>query len=106
MSYMVSSQNMDSITLNETDTVKSVLQNVAIILKTRQQSVPLCRDFGLPMQFIDKPIPVARAMLVAEIHEAIAKYEPRATVLNVTFEVDYNVPGTLIPTVEVEVTDG
>lgn len=106
MSYMVSSQNMDSITLNETETVKSVLQNIAIILKTRQQSVPLYRDFGLPMQFIDKPIPVARAMLIAEIQEAIAKYEPRATIVNVTFEVDETVPGRLIPTVEVEVTDG
>lgn len=106
MSYMVSSQNMDSVTLNEGDTVKSVLQNIAIILKTRQQSVPLYRDFGLPMQFIDKPIPVAKAMLIAEIQDAVAKYEPRATVLNVTFEVDDNVPGKLIPTVEVEVTDG
>jgi len=105
MSYMVSSKNLSSITLNESDTVRSVLQNIAIILSTRQLSVPLYRDFGLPMQFVDKPMPVAKPMLIAEITEAIAEFEPRATLLNVTFEIDETVPGRLIPTVEVEIND-
>lgn len=105
MSYKVNTQSLSKILLGTSDAVASVLQNVAIILKTRQQSVPLYRGFGLPMRFIDKPIPVAKPMLIAEITEAISEYEPRATVLNVTFEIDESVPGRLIPTVEVEIND-
>ncbi len=103
MSYMVSSKNLGSITLNENDPVRAVLQNIAIILSTRQLSVPLYRDFGLPMQFIDKPMAVARPLLIAEIKDAITEYEPRANVLNITFEDE--APGKLIAIVEVEITD-
>ena len=42
-----------AVALNETDTVKSVLQNIAIILRTRRGSCPLYREFGLPMEFLD-----------------------------------------------------
>ena len=105
MSYMVSSKNLYSITLNEKDRVKSVLQNIAIILRTQKHTVPLYRDFGLAMQFLDKPMAVARSLLIAEIHETITVYEQRANVLNVTFEIDEAVPGKLIPTVEVEIID-
>lgn len=105
MSYKVSPKSLGSITLNERDTVKSVLQNTAIILSTRQQSVPLYRGFGLSGRFVDKPIPVAKSMMIAEIPEVIAEYEPRAKVVNVTFEEDENTPGKLIPIVEVEINE-
>lgn len=105
MSYKVSAQDLDSIKLAQSDTVAAVLQNIAIILSTRQQSVPLARDFGLPMQFLDKPIPVARALMIAEIQEAILKFEPRATLLDISFEIDESAPSKLIPTVEVEILE-
>jgi hypothetical protein len=105
MSYIISTKDLGSITLNETDTVKSVLQNIRIILSTRQFSVPLYREFGLPMQFMDKPIPVAKALLIAEIRDAITEFEPRANVLNVTVEIDENAPGKIHATVEVEIKD-
>jgi hypothetical protein len=41
MSYFVSSRDLSKITLNETDPVKSVLQNIRMILTTRQLTVPL-----------------------------------------------------------------
>jgi phage baseplate assembly protein W len=105
MSYIISSKSLGSITLNELDTVKSVLQNIAIILSTRQKSVPLYRGFGLSGRFVDKPIPVAKSMMIAEIPEVIAEFEPRAKVVNVTFEEDENTPGKLIPIVEVEINE-
>ncbi len=105
MSYIVSTKSLDKITLNETDTVASVLQNVAIILSTRQGSVPGYRNFGLPQQFVDKPVNVAKTMLVAEIHEAIAEFEPRATISNISFETDEDAPGKLIPLLEVIVNE-
>lgn len=105
MSYKVSPQDLSTIRLNETETVASVLQNIAIILSTRQQSVPLYRNFGLPMKFVDKPTPVARPMLYAEVREAIEEFEPRAEVLSITFAEDPAAPGKLIPTVEVAIRD-
>jgi len=105
MNYFVSTKDLGSITLNERDTVKSVLQNIRIILSTRQFSVPLYREFGLPMQFVDKPSAVARSLLIAEITEAITEYEPRATVLNVTLDTDKAEPGKFVATVEVRINE-
>jgi phage baseplate assembly protein W len=105
MNYTVSGHDISKITLNEADTVASVLQNIAIILAARQQSVPLYRDFGLPMRFLDKPANVARTIMVAEIEDAIRTYEPRARVVNITFAADENIPGKLAPTVEVMIVN-
>lgn len=104
MGYIVSSKDINSITLNETDPVRSILQNIAIILSTPKFSVPLYRDFGLPMTFIDKPMVAARPMMIAEIRDAISEYEPRVDVLNITFEEES--PGKLMAKVEVEIIDG
>lgn len=92
-----------AVALNETDTVKSVLQNIAIILRTRRGSCPLYRGFGLPMEFLDRPQPVAKTMAIAEIKEAVEAFEPRATVEVISFEEDANKPGILIPIVEVSI---
>lgn len=103
MSYKISAVDLSAVRLNESETVASVLQNIAIILQTRQGTVPMYREFGLPMNFLDKPIPVAKPMLYVEVKEAIEEFEPRAEVLDVTFEEDPSAPGQLIPTVEVEI---
>lgn len=105
MSYLVSSRDIGKIKLLENDTVTSIMQNIAIILSTRRGTVPLYREFGLPMNFIDKPIPVAKALAIAEITEAIAEFEPRARLKDIIFYVDENIPGRLIPTVEVEINE-
>lgn len=103
MSYTISSDDEVIITLNEKDTVKSVIQNIKLILATRRFSVPLYRDFGLSMEFIDKPALIAKPLLIAEIQEAIEEYEPRATVLAIDFE--EGKPGNLIVRVEVGIRD-
>ena len=46
MSYKVTAADIGAVQLNETDTVRSVLQNIAIILSTRQGTCPLYRGFG------------------------------------------------------------
>lgn len=53
MTYKVSAVDVGTVKLNEQDTVSSVLQNIAILLSTRQGTVPLYREFGLPMRFLD-----------------------------------------------------
>ena len=103
MSYTVTATDLTAIRLNEQNTVNSVLQNIAVILSTRKGTVPLYRDFGLNMDFLDKPIPVAKVMMISEVREAIEKWEPRATVIGVSFLGDVNAAGHLIPIVEVEI---
>lgn len=105
MSYKVSPDDLGALRLNEVDTVTSILQNIAIILATRQGTVPLYRGFGLPQKFVDKPIPVAKALLYAEVKEALEEYEPRAEIVGITFREDTAHPGWLIPTVEVEINE-
>ena len=103
MSYKVTASDIGAVQLNETDTVRSVLQNIAIILSTRQGTCPSYRGFGLPQKFVDKPLPVAMPMMYSVVKEAVEEYEPRAEVVNVTFAADRNAPGRLIPTVEVNI---
>lgn len=103
MSYQVSPGDLSVLRFNEGDMVSSALQNIAVILSTRKGTVPLYRDFGLNMDFLDKPIPVAKVMMISEVREAVERWEPRATVLGVTFSEDPAQPGILIPTVEVEI---
>lgn len=102
MSYTVSPSNKRKIQFNVTDPVESVLQNIAVILSTPKGSVPMYRDFGISVDILDRPIPVAKAMMTADIKEAIEWWEPRATFVDVDFMED-ELNGRLIPTVEVEI---
>lgn len=105
MSYTVSADSITALRLNEADTVASVLQNIAIILSSFKGTSPLYRQFGVDRRSVDKPIPVAKPMLIIDIEEAIREFEPRAEVRNITFKHDPNNPGRLIPTVEVDIVN-
>lgn len=103
MSYKIKAADLTNIRFNDQDLVSSVLQNIAVILSTPKGSVPQYREFGLSAIFLDKPTPVAKMMMIAEIREAIERWEPRARFVGVTFEERVTQPGTLWPTVEVEI---
>lgn len=104
MSYQVNATDLGNIRLNEPDTVNSILQNIALLLATPKGSAPFYRDFGLNQYFIDKPQPVARALMINEVREAIELWEPRAQFVNISFHADPLEPGKEIPTVEIEIT--
>ena len=93
-----------AITLGESNRVQSILQNLSIIFRTRLGSVPMYRQFGIPMNFLDKPVNVALPILIVEAREAIMKFEPRAEFVSATFS--HSNDGTLIPQVEVNILDG
>ena len=57
MIYGVSAPNLANLRLNETNTVASVLQNIAVILATPKGTVPMYRDFGIEMDYLDLPLP-------------------------------------------------
>ena len=103
MSYKVNATDLTNIRFNETDTLSSVLQNIAVILCTPKGSVPQYRESGLTVTMLDKPTPMAKMMMRAEVREAIERWEPRAQFVSMTFEERITQPGTLWPTVEVEI---
>lgn len=105
MAYIVKGGVPETISLAPETTVEEILQNLKMILSTPQFTVPLNRGFGLAGRFIDKPFQVARTMIIAEVLDAVERYEPRAEVISVTCEGD-GMTGKLIPIVEVEIHDG
>jgi len=103
VSYVVSPDDTLTLRLGETDPVRQVLQNVAVLLATPKGSVPLYRDFGLDWSCLDKPTPVAKAMLRGAVREAILRWEPRVNLLDIQIEEDATQPGLLRPSVRIEV---
>ena len=105
MGYRITASEVGAIRLNETDTVKSILQNVSIILRTIKGSCPMYRGFGVDATLIDRPIPAAKVLLFSQIREAIEEYEPRVRVKSVDFDTRSEMQGALIPIVEVEIVN-
>lgn len=97
--------DLKNISIDEQDTVKSVVQNIAVLLSTKKGTVPMYREFGLDWRALDKPMPRALQLLRVDIKEAIEEFEPRAQVLSIEFGADASSPGTLISSVEVEILE-
>jgi hypothetical protein len=103
--YSVSATEDAKLELGAAGTVKSVLQAVKLVLTTPKGTVPMYRDFGIDMEFLDQPTPAAEQRARMDIREAVEAWEPRATVTDITFAKDALHTGKLVPTVEVEIND-
>lgn len=86
--YEITTGSLASISFGPKSELEEVLQNVRCILSTPRFSVPLDREFGINASYLDKPLETAKAKLAADIVLAVAKYEPRVTVINVLWEAD------------------
>lgn len=106
MEFTVSATDLANIQLNESDRVKEILRNVAVILATPKGSVPMYRSFGLDMSFVDKPMNIAKNMAVIPVREAIEEWEPRAKYKDMTLALDPSNPGKLTFTVQIEIEAG
>jgi phage baseplate assembly protein W len=105
MTYTVTGEQAGAINIAPKTLEEEVLQNVTTILSTPQYSVPLDRRFGLSSRFVDKPLAVAKALIVSEVLDAVERYEPRAEVLNISFE-ESELAGQLKPVLEVKINAG
>ncbi len=104
MTYTVSSSDGYSLYLNQNDAVRSILQNIAVLLCTKKGTVPMYREFGLSMEFVDKPPEVAETLAFSEISEALEMFEPRAALDDLYFEKTKD--GNIGITVRVKVNEG
>ena len=105
MIHTITADERPAVTLAPRTLIEEVLQNIVMIITTIKYSAPLFRDFGISATFIDKPTVIAESILIAEIFDAIEKYEPRAEVINVSFKRD-EMAGRLIPILEVSINGG
>ena len=76
MSYKVTASDIGAVQLNETDTVRSVLQNIAIYPFHAGRGPVRCIAASVFLRFVDKPLPVAMPMMYSEVKEAVEEYEP------------------------------
>lgn len=81
--------------------LEEIFQNIRTILSTPKGSVPLDRDLGIDLSYLDNPTPVAEAKLTTEIIAAVKRYEPRVSVTAISFTGDMD--GKLKPVVEVRI---
>lgn len=101
MIYKISNKSEIQYTLCENRELESVLQNIALILRTKRGTVPMYRDFGLPMAFIGMPLPAAEAMAAQEIYDAIEAFEPRVKLNDISLTATES--GAMKIEVEVEI---
>mgnify|MGYP002625792406 FL=1 len=101
------SAGMSGINFSPQSTAEEVIQNVRCILATRKGSVPFDRAFGVSWDMLDRPLPVAKAMMIAVVVEAVQEYEPRAEVRGVRFDADATdaMEGRLSPVVTIEIRE-
>ena len=79
-----------------------IIQNIKTILTTLQGTVPLDRDFGIDGTLIDKPLTVAKPLIVKDIKEKIEQYEPRAKFVSISWSRN-DIDGKLIPSIKVAI---
>ncbi len=72
-------------TLHTGDIVAQLDSYLKLLYSTRVGTMPLARDFGLNMDFLDRPSEVAKSLFVAEIVEKTSKFVPEVKVQQVSF---------------------
>ena len=60
-------------------------RQLARVLSPREGTMPLDREFGLNMDFVDMPPEAAKSLYTAEVTEKVAKFIPTARVQEVTW---------------------
>lgn len=103
MRYTFRTDEPPTYALCENETIRSVAQNISLILSTRCGTVPMYRAFGLPMKFLDKPIPIYEALFTEEATGALEQFEPRAKLISVSFEHNQAISGKSTAILEVEI---
>ena len=87
--------------------ITEIIQNVKTILSTTKGTVPLDREFGVTGEYVDKPLPVAKALYVADVVDEVEKQEPRVKVTKVIWNrAGDAMEGKLMPVVRIKIKKG
>ena len=80
----------------------AIVQNIALILRTRQGDCPGYRSFGLPKEYLGMPTQAALSVFRNELRNALQDFAVPASIVAVRGSVGAD--GELYPVVEVEIT--
>lgn len=92
---------LENIDLAPANVHQEVVQNIAIILATVQNSCPMLRDIGIAGELYGRPLPVVENLLVGHIYDQIETHEPRAIISEVNFETESKT-GKIVPIITLE----
>ena len=98
---MIDLQNIQIVNIGASGN-NEVIRNLNIIYTTPQGTVPFDRNFGIDADILDEPLDIAKAKLTVEIINQTQKYETRAAVKEVSFDIDIE-NGKITPKVVVEI---
>lgn len=101
MRIRVTTTELENLKLEPIDEATEIGQNVTALAVTPKGTVPLDRNMGLSMKYIDRPMRIAASMFEAELITAVDDYESRVQVTDVTTEME-EITGRMVPVVEVE----
>ena len=94
--------DIERLNIHPENSVEEIIQNCQVILSTPKGSVPGDRRFGTDSRSLDKPLPIARTLIVADVIDAINAFESRASVKDIRF-IEDNLAGKLTPIVTLEI---
>ena len=81
--------------------IEQIKTNLKNLYATKAGTQPMDREFGLSIDFVGDPIPVAKSKFTLEVVRKTATYEPRVKVTEVTYEEDGE-NGILIPSIHLD----
>lgn len=81
----------------EDDKLAELDRQLALLLSTPVGTMPLDREFGIKMNFVDKPPEVVKSLYTAEVAEKIPQFIPWVRVYEVIWE--YGEQGHIKPKV-------
>lgn len=66
--------------------VEDIRRCMETLYQTPEGTCPLDREFGINIDFVGKPLEVAKNELAVELQDKTDRYEPRATIKEINFE--------------------
>ena len=63
-------------------------RQLALLLSTREGSMPLDREFGINMDFLDRPPEIAKSLYTAEVAKKVSMFIPSVRVREVKWSQD------------------
>ena len=87
--------------------IDAIVQQVQIVCATQVGSLPMDRAFGAQADYLDMPLPVAKAKASAAVVQGIESYVPGVDVLSVSWMADADgvQAGKLVPVVRIKIND-
>lgn len=67
------------------DKLAELDRQLALLLSTQEGTMPLDREFGIQMNFVDKPPEVVKSLYTAEVAKKVPQFIPWVRVYEVTW---------------------